>query len=52
MRTTRSCSSNGNGFSSTGCFACHMQSSTVIPGQSGGHSFLFLEAKYATMGNR
>jgi hypothetical protein len=29
-----------------------MQSSTVIPGQSGGHSFLFLEAKYATMGNR
>ena len=44
--------SNGNGFSSTGCFACHLRSSTVIPGQSGGHSFLFLEAKYATMGKR
>lgn len=34
----------------TGCFGCHLNSVTVIPGQSGGHSFLFLEAKYATKG--
>ena len=44
--------SNGNGSSSTGCFACHMKSSTIIPGQSGGHSFLFFEAKYVTMAKR
>jgi len=39
-------------FSATGCFACHLKSSTVIKGQDGGHSFFFLEAKYATMGRK
>ena len=33
----------------TGCFMCHSQSVTVIPGQDGNHSFFFLEAQYATM---
>lgn len=42
--------SNGNGFSSTGCFSCHLNSVTIVPGQSGGHSFFFLEAKYPTKG--
>jgi hypothetical protein len=42
--------SNGDGFSSTGCFSCHLRSVTIVPGQSGGHSFFFLEAKYPTKG--
>ena len=33
----------------TGCFACHRNATTRVKGQSSNHSFLFLEAKYATM---
>jgi len=33
----------------TGCFMCHANATTVIPGQNSNHSFLFLEAQYATM---
>jgi hypothetical protein len=33
----------------TGCFACHLNATTRVKGQSSNHSFLFLEAKYATM---
>ena len=40
--------SNGDGFSSTGCFSCHLRSMTNVPGQSGGHSFFFLEAQFPT----
>ena len=35
--------------SGTGCFACHRNAKTRVAGQSSNHSFLFLEAKYATM---
>ena len=41
--------SNGNGFSSTGCFSCHLNATTNVPGQSSGHSFFFLEAQFPTM---
>ena len=41
--------SNGSGFSSTGCFSCHLRSVTVVPGQDANHSFFFLEAQYPTM---
>ena len=41
--------SEGSGNSSTGCFSCHYRSETIIPGQSGGHSFFFIEAQYPTM---
>lgn len=33
----------------TGCFACHLNATTRVKGQNANHSFLFLEAKYATM---
>jgi hypothetical protein len=35
--------------SATGCFTCHLNATTRVKGQSANHSFLFLEAKYATM---
>jgi hypothetical protein len=33
----------------TGCMMCHFRSRTIIPEQDGGHSFFFLEARFATM---
>ena len=38
-----------HGQKATGCFACHINAKTRVPDQNANHSFLFREAKYATM---